>query len=103
MEVCKYYQAGENRIAAADHMNFFIEKGEFCVIVGPSGAGKSTLLNMLGGMDPCDEGEIWLDGNQISRCTAKQLTAYRRMMWALCSSFTTWCRSNCFGKCRIGH
>lgn len=78
MEVCKYYQAGENRIAAADHMNFFIEKGEFCVIVGPSGAGKSTLLNMLGGMDPCDEGEIWLDGNQISRCTAKQLTAYRR-------------------------
>ena len=77
-DVCKYYQAGESRIAAADHMSFYIEKGEFCVIVGPSGAGKTTLLNMLGGMDPCDEGEIWLDNNLISKCNAKQLTAYRR-------------------------
>ena len=77
-DVCKYYQAGETRIAAADHMSFYIEKGEFCVIVGPSGAGKTTLLNMLGGMDPCDEGEIWLDNNLISKCNAKQLTAYRR-------------------------
>ena len=77
-DVCKYYQAGDSKIAAADHMNFFIQKGEFCVIVGPSGAGKSTLLNMLGGMDPCDEGEIWLDGKKISDCNAKELTAYRR-------------------------
>lgn len=77
-DVCKYYQAGESKIAAADYMNFFIQKGEFCVIVGPSGAGKSTLLNMLGGMDPCDEGEIWLDGKKISDCNTKELTAYRR-------------------------
>ena len=60
--VCKYYQMGENRIAAADHVSFFIDKGEFCVIVGPSGAGKTTVLNMLGGMDGCDEGRIYLDG-----------------------------------------
>ena len=38
--VCKYYNTGENRIAAADHISFFVDKGEFCVIVGPSGAGK---------------------------------------------------------------
>ena len=69
--VCKYYQMGENRIAAADHVSFFIDKGEFCVIVGPSGAGKTTVLNMLGGMDGCDEGRIYLDGQ-------KQLTRYRR-------------------------
>ena len=48
--VCKYYQMGENRIAAADHVTFHIEKGEFCIIVGPSGAGKTTVLNMLGGL-----------------------------------------------------
>jgi putative ABC transport system ATP-binding protein len=76
--VCKYYRTGDIRIAAADHMTFGIEKGEFCVIVGPSGAGKTTLLNMLGGMDTCDEGTIRLDGQTVSSYTAKQLTQYRR-------------------------
>ena len=76
--VCKYYQMGENRIAAADHVTFHIEKGEFCIIVGPSGAGKTTVLNMLGGMDTCDEGHIWLDGKEVSAYNQRQLTEYRR-------------------------
>ena len=76
--VCKFYHMGENRITAADHVSFFVDKGEFCVIVGPSGAGKTTVLNMLGGMDSCDEGRILLDGSLISDYSAKQLTSYRR-------------------------
>ena len=76
--VCKYYQTGDERIAAADHMSFYIEKGEFCVIVGQSGAGKTTLLNILGGMDTCDEGTVTLDGQTVSGYNAKQLTTYRR-------------------------
>ncbi len=76
--VCKYYTMGEQRIAAADHVNFTIEKGEFAIIVGPSGAGKTTVLNMLGGMDTCDEGAIRLDGQEISAYNRKQLTEYRR-------------------------
>ena len=76
--VCKYYQMGDTRIAAADHISFTIEKGEFCVILGPSGAGKTTVLNMLGGMDTCDEGRIYLDGQEISAYNNKQLTTYRR-------------------------
>lgn len=76
--VSKYYQTGSVRIAAADHLNFYVEKGEFCIIVGPSGAGKTTLLNMLGGMDTCDEGTILLDGQRISGYSAKELTRYRR-------------------------
>ena len=76
--VCKYYQMGETRIAAADHISFYIDEGEFCVIVGPSGAGKTTVLNMLGGMDVCDEGHIWLDGAEISAMNQRQLTGYRR-------------------------
>ena len=46
-DVCKYYQTGSVKIAAADHLNFYVDKGEFCIIVGPSGAGKTTLLNIL--------------------------------------------------------
>ena len=33
-DVCKYYQMGDTRIAAADHVSFSIERGEFCVILG---------------------------------------------------------------------
>ena len=77
-DVCKYYVMGENKITAADPISFFVEKGEFCIIVGPSGAGKTTVLNMLGGMDTCDEGRIVLDGNLISEYSQKQLTTYRR-------------------------
>ena len=76
--VCKYYQMGETRIAASDHVSFEIQKGEFCVILGPSGAGKTTVLNMLGGMDTCDEGTILLDGETVSSFDKKRLTTYRR-------------------------
>ena len=55
-----------------------MDKGEFCIIVGPSGAGKTTLLNILGGMDSCDEGHVWLDGRDVSRFSEKALTTYRR-------------------------
>ena len=77
-DVSKYYQTGSVRIAAADHLNFYVDKGEFCVIVGPSGAGKTTLLNILGGMDTCDEGHVWLDGQDVSHFSEKELTTYRR-------------------------
>ncbi|WP_290462030.1 ABC transporter ATP-binding protein [Acutalibacter muris] len=70
---------GETKIAAADHISFYVEKGEFCVIVGPSGAGKTTVLNMLGGMDACDGGRILLDGKEISSYSSRQLTTYRRL------------------------
>ena len=69
---------GEVTINAVSELSFEAEKGEFVVIVGPSGAGKTTLLNMLGGMDTCTSGEIYLDGQEISAFTGKQLVNYRR-------------------------
>lgn len=75
---CKRYYMGENTIVANDRISFSIEKGELVVILGSSGAGKSTVLNILGGMDTSDEGEIWIDGVDISQYNARQRTAYRR-------------------------
>ena len=77
-DVYKRYRTGEVVTAAADGVNFHIEKGEFAIIVGPSGAGKTTVLNMLGGMDTCDEGRILVDGQDIAQYSNKQLIAYRR-------------------------
>lgn len=76
--VKKIYQMGEVEIAAADGINFEIQKGEFAVVVGPSGAGKTTVLNILGGMDTATSGEVLVDGENIAVYKPKQLTAYRR-------------------------
>ena len=69
---------GETEIIANHDVNFDIEKGEFVIILGASGAGKSTVLNILGGMDTNDEGEVWIDGVNISNFDETQLTYYRR-------------------------
>lgn len=76
--VKKVYHTGEVDIDALKDVNFTIEKGEFCVIVGASGAGKTTILNILGGMDTLTEGKVFLDGEEISKFSKKQLTSYRR-------------------------
>lgn len=74
----KRYKTGETEIIANNKVTFSIEKGELVIILGTSGAGKSTVLNILGGMDTNDEGEVIIDGKDISNYNAKQLTSYRR-------------------------
>lgn len=77
-DVSKRYKMGEVIITANDGINFEIEQGEFVVIVGQSGAGKTTVLNILGGMDSCDDGDIIIDGENISTYSKKELISYRR-------------------------
>lgn len=74
----KRYKMGDAIIAANNDVSFEVEKGELAIILGASGAGKSTMLNILGGMDSNDEGQIFIDGKDISGYNTKQLTRYRR-------------------------
>jgi len=76
--VDKIYKMGEIKIKAADNVTFGIEKGELAVVLGPSGAGKTTVLNILGGMDKCDNGQVFVDGKDITKYNNKDLIKYRR-------------------------
>lgn len=76
-DVVKVYGTEENKQYAVNHVSFQINKGEFVVILGQSGAGKSTVLNMLGGMDAPTEGQIFIDGKEISKMSDDQLSDYR--------------------------
>lgn len=74
----KRYKSGQSEIVANNDISFEIEKGELAIILGSSGAGKSTVLNILGGMDTNDEGNVLIDGKDISTFNEKELTNYRR-------------------------
>lgn len=76
--VTKQYVMGEVTITAVDHVSFSVNEGEFAVVVGQSGAGKTTVLNILGGIDSCDSGEIYVGGREISKLRGRALAAYRR-------------------------
>ena len=83
----KTYGNGENLVKAIDDVNLKIEKGEFIAIVGPSGSGKSTLLHLLGGVDNPSSGKIFIEGNDISKYTSKELALFRRRKVGLIYQF----------------
>jgi ABC-type uncharacterized transport system ATPase subunit len=52
-------------VLANDHINFQLEKGEIHALLGENGAGKTTLMNILYGLYSQDEGQIFLDGQEV--------------------------------------
>ena len=58
-------------------INFSMEEGEYVAIMGPSGSGKSTLMNIIGCLDQCTSGKVFLDGQDISRCNENQMSDLR--------------------------
>lgn len=64
--VTKQVSSPEGTLTILSGVSFAIDKGDSVAIVGASGAGKSTLLALLAGLDSPSEGEIWLDGNNLT-------------------------------------
>lgn len=67
----KIYNNNNTKFYANNNVSFNLNKGELTVIVGASGAGKSTLLNILGGMDSNSEGQVIVNGRDISNYNDK--------------------------------
>jgi putative ABC transport system ATP-binding protein len=74
----KQYQMGEVTVNALDGVDFSVERGEFVAIMGASGSGKSTLLHLLGGLDYPTAGEVYLNGEPLSKLSDDQITRLRR-------------------------
>jgi putative ABC transport system ATP-binding protein len=70
--------AGKRVVHAVRGVSFRIEKGEMVATVGPSGCGKSTLLNIIGGLDRPSEGNVVIDGLELSSLEDDALTRLRR-------------------------
>jgi polar amino acid transport system ATP-binding protein len=53
-------------LKALDDVSNHINQGEVVVIIGPSGSGKSTLLRTLNGLETINEGQVFIDGIDVS-------------------------------------
>lgn len=75
--VTKTYRSGNTSFNALKRVNIKIKTGEFVSITGPSGSGKSTLMHIIGLLDTPTSGQVFLQGQDISRFSEKQLAELR--------------------------
>lgn len=70
----------DGEVTGVDDISLTIQDGEFVFIVGESGSGKSTLLKLLMRELTPDEGQIFIDGRDITKLRRKKIAALRRNM-----------------------
>jgi putative ABC transport system ATP-binding protein len=76
-QVRKIYRSGQLRVEALSNIDLAVESGEMVAIMGPSGCGKTTLLNCLSGLDTVDEGDIFIQGENLRDLSDNERTTYR--------------------------
>lgn len=69
---------GGNKVEALRNVNFTVEEGEYVAVMGESGSGKTTLLNILAALDKPTNGNVVLDGKDLSKIKEKDVAAFRR-------------------------
>jgi len=72
-----YYDNGVD-VQAVRGIDLDIAPGEFTAIVGPSGSGKTTFLNIISGLDTPTNGEVLLEGKDLSAMRGRDLSDFRR-------------------------
>ncbi|AUM11102.1 ATP-binding cassette domain-containing protein [Ketobacter alkanivorans] len=75
--ISKSFGVGAAKVSAVDQISLQIRMGEILLIMGPSGSGKTTFLSMLGGLLSADEGEVLIDGVDITQLKPSQLPDIR--------------------------
>ncbi|MCL3776694.1 MULTISPECIES: ABC transporter ATP-binding protein [unclassified Actinomyces] len=63
---------------AVDDVSLDVPRGQWLSLVGSSGSGKTTLMNIIGCMDTPSKGSVLLDGRELGRLNAAQLTDIRK-------------------------
>jgi len=67
-----------------DNVSMEIDSGEFVVFLGPSGCGKTTLMRIVGGLETCERGEVFLAGEKVEGPDRKKgmvFQAYTSFPW----------------------
>ena len=77
-DLTKKYDSFGTEITALGGVNLTFNDGELVAIIGESGSGKTTLLNQLCGMDVPDNGEIIIDGINLTKLSSNDLCKMRR-------------------------
>lgn len=65
-------------VKALQDIDLTVNTGEWLAVMGPSGSGKTTMMNIIGCMDKPSNGSVILDGQNLSKLSAADLTAIRR-------------------------
>ena len=73
----KIYSLGEEEVRALDGVSLNVMEHEFVAIVGASGSGKSTLMNIIGCLDTPDEGKYYIDGQDVTSLSERELATMR--------------------------
>lgn len=77
-DIIKEYRMGETVNSVLRGVSVQIEEGDFVSIMGPSGSGKSTLLYILGGLDNPTGGNVFMNGEDISKFNDYEKSIMRR-------------------------
>ena len=67
-------------LSVLNHLNLEVTRGEIMVLLGGSGSGKSTLIRHIIGLERPQAGTVLVQGVDVNRCSARDLTAVRRAM-----------------------
>ena len=79
-QISRRFYKGRSLVTAVNGVSFSLGRGEALGIVGESGSGKTTLIKMVTRLLDADEGQILLEGQDITHCAGRELRRVRRQM-----------------------